>query len=697
QDSLQLVYAPTPPLVACVSRDRRRVRIFDSATGELTNELESPYTEEASLIRCLAWSRDSRLVATGRSPLTLWDLSTDAPRFEFKVVRANNLGFSPSGEYLVSSGWDGYYRVWDTRGGGLLATGSGSFRGFTDDGKLLLSDDNRVRISRVERSTGYQKLDSEESEAAGMRDLEFDPSGRWLITCGGHFLHWWSTESSELLASLPFSESSTTRGAKIRWVDGQGLAVLSADGVWIWPVRETKELTEVGPPTKLSKINASAGGDISRDGKLLVAVDEKSGAQRIRIRRLDDSSVKEIVLPRPPQATGFTLSPNRKLLAAGNSNGAFARLWNAETGKEIWKTRAKGNTKVAFLDDHRLALALSSRFLILDPETQKVIHEIPRAHQIFGIYTVSTPPDGSLLSITPTNRQVELLDTRNGFPHLASLDTDQLVAVTQLSPCGNFIAMGARQNDTVHLWRLGTLRHELKELGLDWDLPALPEVPGETPQYVFHLGDLAPERQAEFRYAATKKNYSAGPTVTRQVAMAIASRRTSRWEEAIRTLGQVVSNTDWRESVTQTHAQRLTHLAWWTAIAPKPHRDLEKALKFSEASLFPWPTFERRRILGVILNRLGRHREAAKSIRKGVELQERIYRKGTAWDFYPLATAYAGLAQPVAARQMYERARSDVRQRKRLAPWQIYELDQLDREASRAMGIQILPPEKIRR
>jgi WD40 repeat protein len=161
----------------------RTIKINDTATGK---ELFTLAPDRGFLINSLAWSPDSRLIASGNmetragvSPSTtdfgfgnlfaftlkLWDVSDpNAGAKELRAMtghtgRVTAIAFSPDGRLMASGGDDASIKLWDTATGREVATLTGHTLGvsaidFSPDGKLIASGsaDGSARVWDLQTS-----------------------------------------------------------------------------------------------------------------------------------------------------------------------------------------------------------------------------------------------------------------------------------------------------------------------------------------------------------------------------------------------------------------------------------------------------------------------------------------------------------------------------------------------------------------
>ncbi len=132
-------------------------RVWDLRTFERLHAITDPNT----VIECVAFSPDSRLLATVRRP-ALWDVASGREVWRIRGGIARKAAFSPDGRLLAIVAWEREIRLWDVdRGRDTLTIDTKETVkdvAFSPDGKLLATADGgggntsfwKVRLWRTE-------------------------------------------------------------------------------------------------------------------------------------------------------------------------------------------------------------------------------------------------------------------------------------------------------------------------------------------------------------------------------------------------------------------------------------------------------------------------------------------------------------------------------------------------------------------
>jgi len=402
----------TGPVVRAVfSPDGRRalsgsydnsVRLWDLETG---NEIRS-FLGHSSWVHTVAFAPDGRHAVSGSWDATIrfWDLASgkEVVRLEPKAGRIESLALSSDGRFLVLGSWNKAVRiirlsdakVSEEPPGEIRRLGGGGGHwlnrvAFTSDGKSALVTGGGVH--RFELQTGNEQFHVLEL-GGGRFGLALSPDGRYFLT--GH-------QKDPLLRV-----GETATGKVVRTFKGHtgGIyaAAFSPDGsravsggsdrtIRLWDTASGKEIRRFAENTE--QVFALA---FSPDGKRLISGPEGNFA--IHMWDVETGKRTRSFEGHSKRVDAVVFLPDGHSFISCGWDGTV-RLWDAETGKELWQVKAGDNVRsVAVSADGRRALAVGNTepngatlYVWELPSGRELYHSERLANHVNG---VAISPDG---------------------------------------------------------------------------------------------------------------------------------------------------------------------------------------------------------------------------------------------------------------------------------------------------------------
>ncbi len=409
-----------------------RITVWDTATGQQLCTIPPPEgLEDRKIQSNLVWGADGKRVLAldhaGR--LVAWDAASGRELIRFKVV-ANNGYVSPATEWCSPDGLrvaiadkDGVIRVWDlATGQELLAfRGGHGVRSFSwliqwsPDSRWLLVEDWHAGTLQVWDTTASQEAQAICSNTL-LSDIAWAPDSRRLAGVGqvmGGDL-WPDPEGRKLAGKITIWDAATgqsllAQGADLRtngcaWSpDGKRLATIGFDrgdkptwpnSVEFWGTIKIWD-TRTGEQLRAWRAH-SLGNRLawSPDGKRLASLGSKREARG------------------QPRPTGTVLSlPWLKDPMAGVGISDEIKVWDAESGKELWQHSERQGISNRFLLiwslGDRLLVSLGGTTRILDAATGKVVGSS-------NLEVFAPSPDGRHVALAEKEIRIHAFSSEGG-------------------------------------------------------------------------------------------------------------------------------------------------------------------------------------------------------------------------------------------------------------------------------------------
>jgi eukaryotic-like serine/threonine-protein kinase len=507
-------FDPCGEKLAVVTANAHVVRVIDTRSGK---DAAAPLSLK-SPIDTLAWHPAGKLLAAacldGRIYVT--DMTRGQQAAVLTGCHPGGLAvtFTPDGEFVVSTGWEGKLRLWHWRTGEqVLTRPGGSDLRFGPDGRLIVSRDNHLGLAEVAVGRECRRLVQRSSPGKEVRFGQgaLHRGGRVLALAMSDGARLWDLETGDEVAHL-----GTARLGGVAFAP-DALVTNGPDGLFEWPIRRGDQpgsAWQIGAPRCLGS-GAFMNISSSADGRFIaqpvpngaLVLDRDHPEQATRLGPQDD-------------VRGARLSPDGRLVVTCSHGGrGGVKVWETEHGQVVKELPVGIFTHAAFSPDGKW-LAVngmeSSRLL-----TVGTWEERPGSQWLQAAYS----PDGNLLAVETGQGVIRLLDPATGREHARLTDPHQNVSHwLGFTPDGTRLLAVSDDDKAIRVWDLRLIRVGLAGLGLDWDAPPYPDradaAPGSLEVRV--VGADFPARFAE----ATRWNDQAwalvmGPDGQRDLARAL--------------------------------------------------------------------------------------------------------------------------------------------------------------------------------
>jgi WD40 repeat protein len=397
-------------------------------------------------ILSVAFSPDSRYVLTGSwDTAWLWDIGSAKALRRFEGSDGVYAVFSPEGRYVVTATYNGAH-VWDRKtwqelqpiGGHAVAVDS---LAFSPDGRYLMTGARFTALWRTDTGRETWRV-----ETGGMASGGFSTDGHSLLTSSGNTAVLLNTDTGKEEGEFVGDGGVVTSLALSP--DGQDVVTSNWTGtVQLWRKDTQQELRRFEP----KPLTKQSLGDSEKDfhGDISVLMRSRSVA----------------------------FSPNGRYVITG---GGAARLWETETGKELWRFEgttdwrdqrqvSDGRTdtamrwfvgwnhwvdSVAFSHDGRYVLTgIGSTTRLWDVQT----HSELRRFEGQSVKTLAFSPDDRYVLTGGWDDTARLWDSATGKELQRFEGHSDSVNSVAFFPNGRFVLTGS-DDGTTKLWETKTGR-----------------------------------------------------------------------------------------------------------------------------------------------------------------------------------------------------------------------------------------------
>lgn len=421
---------------------RRRIAIYESGV--------------VPIIRALAWSADSQLIAAGldNEQVRVWNVRTgdEVARIQH-TDQVFAVDFSSDGK-IAASGDGSVLKIWEVNSGKVLhelKVPCGTIR-FSPDGSLLAAAyTNKLVIIDVEsaqiitqKTADFSYAQTIRPEDMNIETLAFSPDSRWLASGEGlsrfvmivprpkipAYVRVWEARTGNEVAKIAHDDEVISLGFS---PDGKLLASGGQDG-WlrVWSPNTGGVVSSFNASAPVQKVAFDASSEI-------VYIITSFGVAR-SVDAISGEELARFVSDSESTLTDFALSPDGNLLAAGNADGAVW-VWAITSDQRQALPQGK-NVAVAavhFLPDGKslFTATWSGEADIWDIDNRAVRQQVKHDKRILasamsaqGRYVASASYDGNL----------KVMDVSSGNIIL-SVDLGALPSTIAFSPDQRFLAV----------------------------------------------------------------------------------------------------------------------------------------------------------------------------------------------------------------------------------------------------------------
>ncbi|KAG2487144.1 hypothetical protein HYH03_014257 [Edaphochlamys debaryana] len=445
--------------IAC--SESEALRLWDPVSGECIATLQG----HLDWITCVAWSPDSRLIATASEDkaLRLWDAFSGLCTATLKghAGVATSLAWSPDGRCVASGSKDKVVKLWDVETRLCTATlkghtGAVSSVAWSPDGKAVISG-SEGRTLRV-WDVGSKRCTATLKEEANVTCVAWSPDGlRVAVTSRGGTtgaLRLWTLATGECGSTLAGHSDNVL--TTVAWSpDGRLLASGGFDKtVRLWDAEGGAcRATLEGHSNTVSSIAWSP------DGRTLTS----SGDTDYTLRMWDvaaalaQAEAAASAEGHAKEVTAAQFSPEGDLLATGSADASI-RLWEAGSGKLAGTLEGHTDTvtRLAFNFSGKMLASGSKDKMIRIWNVEARTCTSTLEGQPSEVVALAWSSSGVLLASGSSDGKVLLWNSVSGQCTSTFDVQTPSVSAMAFSPDAKVLATGGGASKAVRLWDVGS-------------------------------------------------------------------------------------------------------------------------------------------------------------------------------------------------------------------------------------------------
>jgi WD40 repeat protein/DNA-binding winged helix-turn-helix (wHTH) protein len=406
-----------------------------------------------SRVNSVAFSADSKTLATGSDDARLWDVSTGQQTALFKghTKPVVSVTISPDGTKLATGSDDKTAKLWDISTSQMLwstipSSGEGWNIGrlaFSRDGNTLSGeDDHKIKVWDI--ATGTETNPYVKFGDIG-HPFVVSPDGKFLAAQGPIFImSVFDIASGRRIASIDSKVGFVT---DVKFAPDSKSILIA--GTWdsnntakLWSLPEGKEIMPFSDITEAIAF--------SPNGKLIATANKNN-----TIKLWDAEKGYEIAsLPgHADRVVAVDFSPDGLKLASGSLDNT-TKIWNVPKNESrgIVRAHAKGISSLIFSPDGKTIVSASNdrTAKLWDVETEQ--ERVTFSGHTDSVFVAAFAPDGLTLATAGNDLTIKLWDVVTGRQRL-SIESLKPTTVLTFSPDGKLLASGHWWHDLgARLW-----------------------------------------------------------------------------------------------------------------------------------------------------------------------------------------------------------------------------------------------------